>query len=275
MMIGRRLFYLSFLLLVIGCRENGGPTSTPMLNLPTLVVPKTPVSTAIPAQPAAQPLETIAPVPTAQPSPTSVPASPTPTTQVDSPTATSSVPTPAPTAIPQPTPCQPNQNWAIYMVQVNDTLSALGQSTGVSVEEIQRANCLAGTMIFAGQPLYLPFVPPPPVVAIATALPPIPATPPPPGPGDPTIAVNPESGPPGTTFAFQLDHFKSNEHITVRIVSASTFAIVYQSDLMVDTLGYLLVLYPSPLDAAVGAYAVNIIGTSSAASGQFTIANSP
>ncbi|MBP7688140.1 MAG: LysM peptidoglycan-binding domain-containing protein [Thermoflexales bacterium] len=160
-------------------------------------------------------------------------------------------------------------------MQVNDTLSALGQSTGISVEEIQRANCLAGTMIFSGQPLYLPFVPPPPVVAIVTAPPPIPATPPPPGPGDPTIAVNPESGPPGTTFVFQLDHFKSNEHITVRIVAASTFAVVYQSDLMVDTLGYLLVLYPSPLDVAVGAYAVNIIGTSSAASGQFTITNPP
>ena len=76
--------------------------------------------------------------------------------------------------------CQRPQNWVAYTVARNDTLSSLGQRTGTSWQQIQSANCLTSTTIFAGQRLYVPFIPAPPVgiAEVPSETP----RPPPPGP---------------------------------------------------------------------------------------------
>jgi hypothetical protein len=78
------------------------------------------------------------------------------------------------TALPpstSPTPsCKTPQGWVLYTVRPGDNLFRLGVKTSVSVEDIQKANCLTSEIIFAGDALYLPFVPP-----VDTAVPQAPA----------------------------------------------------------------------------------------------------
>lgn len=73
-------------------------------------------------------------------------------------------PTVIPTRIPAsvtPIPCVPYTNWPVYMVRANDTLSDIAARTGTTVGQLVIANCLADSdMIFEGQQLYVPFVPP-------------------------------------------------------------------------------------------------------------------
>jgi LysM repeat protein len=64
--------------------------------------------------------------------------------------------TPAPTA----EACGPPAGWVVYIVQPGDTLFRLSQTLGVTVGQLQRANCLGGsTLLKAGQRLYVPFLP--------------------------------------------------------------------------------------------------------------------
>lgn len=76
------------------------------------------------------------------------------------PSATSTFP-PPPTAIP----CSgPPPGWVAYIVRQGDTLFRLSVVLGVSQYQLQAANCIVGTeTIYAGQVLYVPFLPPTPV----------------------------------------------------------------------------------------------------------------
>ena len=68
----------------------------------------------------------------------------------------------SPTPLPAPTypACGAPYGWIRYTVQPYDTLFRLSQEVGVSIYDLQRANCLGGsTYIRAGQLLWLPFYP--------------------------------------------------------------------------------------------------------------------
>ncbi len=70
------------------------------------------------------------------------------------PTATSTITTPTPTSAP----CYPPISWAVYIVRPGDTLSGLAARYNLSVYQLQQANCLTSTFIYAGQILRVPFV---------------------------------------------------------------------------------------------------------------------
>jgi LysM repeat protein len=55
-----------------------------------------------------------------------------------------------------PVPCGRPSGWVIYIVQPGDTLYRLSQAYGITVLELQRANCLTGTLLHVGQSLYVP-----------------------------------------------------------------------------------------------------------------------
>ena len=59
---------------------------------------------------------------------------------------------PAPTVVP----CYPPFNWAVYVVQPGDTLSAIAQRYGISLYTLMRGNCLTTAYIYAGQRLFVP-----------------------------------------------------------------------------------------------------------------------
>jgi LysM repeat protein len=67
--------------------------------------------------------------------------------------------TPTRSATRTPEPCGPPRGWVRYTVQPQDNLYRLSQAFGVSVAQLQSANCLAGTLIRAGTRLYVPNVP--------------------------------------------------------------------------------------------------------------------
>ncbi len=57
-------------------------------------------------------------------------------------------------------PCGPPRGWIIYIVKSGDTLFSLGRAYGVTVQELQFANCLgSSTLIRTGDELYVPNVP--------------------------------------------------------------------------------------------------------------------
>jgi LysM repeat protein len=79
-------------------------------------------------------------------------------------------PVPTPTSLP----CGAPYNWIVYIIQPGDTLYHLGQVYGISVTELQRANCLGNsTLLHTGQRLYVPFL----ATRTPSPLPLIPATP--------------------------------------------------------------------------------------------------
>jgi len=55
-----------------------------------------------------------------------------------------------------PIPCGPPKGWVSYIVQQGDTLYRLGKAYGVSVAQLQRANCISGSLIQIGQSLFVP-----------------------------------------------------------------------------------------------------------------------
>ena len=64
---------------------------------------------------------------------------------------------------PPPTdiPCGPPSGWVYYIVKKGDTLYSIGRAYGVSVSQLQRANCLgSSTTIRIGQKLHVPNVTP-------------------------------------------------------------------------------------------------------------------
>ena len=116
-----------------------------------------------PGEEAVLPLPTITPVSVASPTPTP-PATPTATpTATPSPTpeATPSPtlsPTPEPTPTPMPTPTPEPPPFTEYEVQPGDTLSAIAQSFGTTIDELVRINGLASqdVIIDVGQKLLVP-----------------------------------------------------------------------------------------------------------------------
>lgn len=65
---------------------------------------------------------------------------------------------PAPTATRPP--CGPPRDWIPYTVQPGDTLYSLAKYYGVTVAQLQQANCLGdSTLIVAGQVIYVPNMP--------------------------------------------------------------------------------------------------------------------
>ena len=155
---------LSRVALVIGLCLAGciSPTATPDLPTPTVVAVLSPI-----------PTHTIGPTNTALPNTPTFESSPTPT---------------PPT--PEATSCGAPSGWKLYIVRPNDNLFRLGLKTQTTVEQIKLANCLTSDLIFAGNSLYLPFLPPidtpaPQPPSTATLIPPptfteTPLPPPPP-----------------------------------------------------------------------------------------------
>jgi len=108
---------------------------------------------------------------------------------------------PTPTLVP----CYPPFNWASYIVQPGDTLSAIAQRYGMSLYTLMRANCLTTGYIYAGQHLFVPpiypivtftptpiiptFTPTPIVSLTPTATPPVDITPTPTHTPTPPITV--------------------------------------------------------------------------------------
>ncbi len=101
---------------------------------------------------------------------------PNPTPSLTIPVQTPIPPVAFPTATPAPTQtlssaqvpatpinCTPRRDWEIYFVQAGDTVSDLAARTGLTVDQVAQANCLIDpALIYVGQMLFLPFVPPTP-----------------------------------------------------------------------------------------------------------------
>lgn len=70
-------------------------------------------------------------------------------------------PTKTSTRKPKATRCPgPPHGWVLYTVKKGDTLYSLSQAFGVSISEIQAANCMGySTLIYAGEKIWLPNVP--------------------------------------------------------------------------------------------------------------------
>ena len=109
------------------------------------------------------------------------------------------VPGPAPTL--PPVSCGPPPGWVFYTIQPGDTLYSLGLTFGVSISQLQLANCMGGaTDIRAGQRIYTPYLPP--LLPSLTPSPtPSPTTEPVPSPEPPTIEPTSTSPPPPTATA--------------------------------------------------------------------------
>ena len=70
-----------------------------------------------------------------------------------------------------PLPCGAPNSWIVYTVQPGDTLYRLSVYYGITVIELQRANCLgSSTLLHTGQLLYVPSWPPHPALPTATAI---------------------------------------------------------------------------------------------------------
>ncbi len=81
----------------------------------------------------------------------------TPIVQGNSPTPSATLTlTIAPSLTPS-TVCPPPKGWVSYVVETSDTVALLAQHSGVSVEQIQKANCLLTTDLLPGSILYIPF----------------------------------------------------------------------------------------------------------------------
>ena len=73
------------------------------------------------------------------------------------------LPTQFPVVTKSPMLCGPPPNWIIYHVRPGDTLFRISQALDVSIDWLQYANCMGtSTNIVVGQPLWVPFLPPPP-----------------------------------------------------------------------------------------------------------------
>lgn len=78
-------------------------------------------------------------------------------TAVEVTNASGSLETLTPTAVQvQPTACPTPEGWTRYVVQPGDTLEAIAAQAGIDLEQVQKANCLAGTSLFPNTTLFLP-----------------------------------------------------------------------------------------------------------------------
>jgi LysM repeat protein len=171
-----------------------------------------------------------------------------------------------PLATAQPTPCRPPADWVDYTVKPGDTLFGIAYNTGISVDQLKLANCLVGDTIYAGQKLFVPFIPyiPPAFSALPPVQQPVRPQrsavtleqPPPPLPGNQRIPVTPFSGPAGITFTFAITGFFPSSTVTLTVISQDTEETVFTTTLEVDTLGSSQFLYASPVTLTVGQYTV-------------------
>ncbi len=75
------------------------------------------------------------------------------------PSNTSAPPTLAVAPSLTPTVCAPPGGWVAYTIQPGDTLFRIGLRYGLTVTELERANCLAGDSIKSGQRILVPPLP--------------------------------------------------------------------------------------------------------------------
>ena len=252
-------------LFLSGCGATAAPTATLTESTPTVLTPQEPTSTVSIVTPTMNTATILVTEPSATAESTMTPQATATIAQVQM----QVFPDGQQTALPPPAVCQRPQNWVAYTVARNDTLSSLGQRTGTSWQQIQSANCLTSTTIFAGQTLYLPFVPPP-VVDITPG--PISPTPSPPGPKKGTVTVTPQLGQAGDTFNFLIENFPPNEEIIVIIRKADSEDAVTLG-ITVDGNGNATMSYLSPQTALAGIYNVTVINIpkQKQADGEFTI----
>lgn len=125
-------------------------------------------------------LSTIDPPATAPPPPirttATQPITITPLFAIQTPTPTATdIALPNPTqAPPTVVNCFPQTTWPIYVVVPGDTLSRIAERTGGTTAQLAQANCLADPgLIYVGQRLYVPSLPPMPT-AVPTADPQLP-----------------------------------------------------------------------------------------------------
>jgi LysM repeat protein len=143
------------------------------LALPSPTSTTVPTTTTPIASSTSSPTSTLHPTVTTRPTETTVKASPTathtssPTRTVTSTTTQTSAPSPLPSAThfpttpPQPPAgCGPPASWVIYIVQPGDTLYSISRMYGVTVEQLNYANCLTSSSIYPGQRLSVPNVAP-------------------------------------------------------------------------------------------------------------------
>lgn len=125
---------------------------------PTPSLTQPPGATAYPTF-TARPSDTLSPSATVFLATSTVRISPSPTwTKIASLTVTL-IPSPLPSLRPTE-PCGPPRGWVEYIVQRGDTLYSLAQELGVSVYQLQQANCLgSSTIIVAGHMIYVPHLP--------------------------------------------------------------------------------------------------------------------
>lgn len=70
--------------------------------------------------------------------------------------------------------CTPMGGWPLYTVRAGDTLGAIAQATGTTIEQLAAANCMTSVdLIYAGTQLYVPRLPAGPVATIAPAAAPV------------------------------------------------------------------------------------------------------
>jgi hypothetical protein len=131
-----------------------------------------------------------APKPTTTPVPSATASATATNTATATPAATStSTPTATPTFTPSPTPCGPPWGYVTYIVQPGDSWYGLAARIGTPINDLLFANCATiSTMLFSGQSIYVPHLPPP----TWTPVPPTPTTTPTPTfTPSPTIAAPP------------------------------------------------------------------------------------
>jgi LysM repeat protein len=119
------------------------PISTSRIAIPSVLTNTQKISTLSPNLTPSSPV----PSPTATPTPDAYPTIIVENTQTTIPLATETI-------------CAPPSGWVTYVVQPNDSLFNLGLKFGVTVADLQEANCMgASVVIYAGQRLYVPNVP--------------------------------------------------------------------------------------------------------------------
>ena len=142
------------------------PTATPVLPSPTLAATSVPTLSPTPEPPTVLPTEvpTEVPTETASPSPEPTPsATPRATSRpriYASPTSQSAYVAPRVT-------CYKRTTWPVYWIQSKDTLYSIALKTRSSAEQLMLANCLPSTVIRAGDPLYVPYLPATPTAPVA------------------------------------------------------------------------------------------------------------
>jgi membrane protease YdiL (CAAX protease family)/LysM repeat protein len=93
---------------------------------------------------------------TATPDPRTASPSPSPTFTLEVTSTSTETSEPFPSATSRAICGSPPAGWVTYTVRAGDNLSRISRAYGVSVAQLQTANCLSGTLLHTGQKLYVP-----------------------------------------------------------------------------------------------------------------------